>query len=39
MVKLDVKIDNTSSGELIYENKEFIYSYKTEENSNFVFIQ
>ena len=36
MAKLDVKIDNKSSGELIYENKEFIYSYKTEEKSNFI---
>jgi len=36
MAKLNVEIDNRSSGELIYENKEFIYSYKTQEKLNFI---
>jgi serine/threonine-protein kinase HipA len=36
MDKLDVKVANNISGNIVLENNEFIYSYTTEEKDNFI---
>ena len=36
MDKLQVKVDDTFSGDIVYEDGEYIYSYKSEDKKDFI---